>query len=404
MEEIAYALITPYSLHKSRTGGIIGRLFLFSNLEFVGARMYAPSHAFVDEYSETIEKTQMDEPTRRALKRYINENLRPGGRLGFSNRTMLLLFRGENAVKHLRDNVIGPLAHTSMGDTIRGTYGDFIQIGDEFEYFEPAVLTGPDFETNLAQLEILAKYADTDGGILENVIKFPRGTNVETTLVFLKPDNFKKASSTPGNMIDTFSKTGLYIVGAKLLRFSIAQAEEFYAPLLEIFEKKLKSSLAEHLKRHLSDIFDFRIREEHYEAMAEILKKDHARGEFNKIIQYMTGYNPEDAKTEEDRHRPGREISLALLYQGERAVNKIRERLGVTDPSMAAPGTVRSAFGKDLMKNAAHASDSVESAQRERKIIDFWENHPNCDVKILIEEHIRRVSRRREAAGKEGPS
>jgi nucleoside diphosphate kinase len=60
---------------------------------------------------------------------------------------------------------------------------------------------------------------------------------------------------------------------------------------------------------------------------------------------------------------------MAILYRGENAVTKIRERLGATDPGKAAPGTVRSAFGADLMKNAAHASDSVASAERERRII-----------------------------------
>ena len=46
--ELAYVLITPYSLMKSRTGGIIGRLLSLGRLELVGARMYAPSDEFVD--------------------------------------------------------------------------------------------------------------------------------------------------------------------------------------------------------------------------------------------------------------------------------------------------------------------------------------------------------------------
>ena len=395
MEEIAYALITPYSLHKSRTGGIIGRLFLFSNLEFVGARMYAPGKAFVDDYVSTIEQAPIEEPLKRALVNYVNENFRRAKGMGFSNRTMLLLFKGENANERLKE-VIGPLTHTPMGDTIRGTYGDFVWVGGEFKYFEPAVLTAPDGSTASEQLRILRDYADSDGGILEKVIQFPKGTRVETTLVFLKPDNFKKASSSPGNMIDIFSKTGLYIVGAKLVRFSVAQAEEFYKPLLAVFEERLKDDIVQHVKRRLAGTFDFDIPEEKYRSVGELLKKENARCEFDKIIQYMTGINPEGVAPQEERRRPGREISLALLYQGEEAVRKIRERLGVTDPFQAAPGTVRSAFGKDLMKNAAHASDSLPSAERERKVIDFWENTSPSDVRLLLDEYLNEV----EAAGK----
>ena len=57
-EELAYALITPYSLYKSRTGGIIARLLAYAKLEFVGARMYSLSDAFLDEYREALAEYQ----------------------------------------------------------------------------------------------------------------------------------------------------------------------------------------------------------------------------------------------------------------------------------------------------------------------------------------------------------
>ena len=50
--QLAYALITPYSLFKSRTGGIIGRLLAHAKLELVGARMFVFSDAFVDAYEQ----------------------------------------------------------------------------------------------------------------------------------------------------------------------------------------------------------------------------------------------------------------------------------------------------------------------------------------------------------------
>ena len=53
-QELAYVIITPYSLHKSRTGGILARLISRTSLEMVGARMFAPSPELVHEYSNVI--------------------------------------------------------------------------------------------------------------------------------------------------------------------------------------------------------------------------------------------------------------------------------------------------------------------------------------------------------------
>jgi len=63
-----------------------------------------------------------------------------------------------------------------------------------------------------------------------------------------------------------------------------------------------------------------------------------------------------------------------LIYEGENAVKKIRDVLGSTDPNKAAEGTVRREFGSNVMVNTAHASDSTESYERERKIIRINHN------------------------------
>lgn len=57
-----------------------------------------------------------------------------------------------------------------------------------------------------------------------------------------------------------------------------------------------------------------------------------------------------------------------LILEGENAVADWRELMGNTDPSKAAKGTIRQAFGKALPHNAVHGSDSVESALREISI------------------------------------
>ena len=61
----------------------------------------------------------------------------------------------------------------------------------------------------------------------------------EKTLVLIKPDNFKFPNLRPGGVIEVFSRTGLYIVGFKVHRMSVAQAKEFYGPVLPVLEEKL---------------------------------------------------------------------------------------------------------------------------------------------------------------------
>jgi len=387
--ELTYALITPYSLLKSRTGGIIGRLLSLAKLDFVGARIYAPSDAFVDRYRATIEAQDVEPVAKAALLQYVDDHLRRPNVLGITNRCVVLLFEGENAVEHLQQDVVGSITLDPRGDTVRGTFGDFVALADgSVRYFEPAVLVAADRQSNLRQLAILRDFDEADGGILEDLVPYPPGVQPETTLVILKPENFERRSMRAGNIIDIFSKTGLFMVGMTVLRMSVAQAEEFYRPLRSIFVEKLKANVARTLGEALDPAFEFGIDRAAHEAMAELLKERNAECEFNRIIEYMTGVNPADVPGEADRDAPGREKCLAVLYQGERAVEKIRERLGATRPSEAVAGSVRSDFGRDLMRNAAHASDSVQSAERERRVIGLWREEGPSEVKRIIERYL----------------
>lgn len=56
---------------------------------------------------------------------------------------------------------------------------------------------------------------------------------------------------------------------------------------------------------------------------------------------------------------------IAMVIEGSDIVNKVRDMLGVTDSRKAAPGTLRATLGKDVMINVAHASDSLETAEKE---------------------------------------
>jgi len=56
---------------------------------------------------------------------------------------------------------------------------------------------------------------------------------------------------------------------------------------------------------------------------------------------------------------------VATVVEGEDAVNVVRRLIGSTDPKQAPPGTIRGDLGLSLTKNVVHASDSIESAERE---------------------------------------
>ena len=53
--EVSYIIITPYSLLKSRTGGIIARLMSRTDLEFVGAQMLAFTREMAEKYAQSLE-------------------------------------------------------------------------------------------------------------------------------------------------------------------------------------------------------------------------------------------------------------------------------------------------------------------------------------------------------------
>lgn len=60
---------------------------------------------------------------------------------------------------------------------------------------------------------------------------------------------------------------------------------------------------------------------------------------------------------------------VALVLEGDQAVNVVRQMIGVTDGRKAAPGTIRGDLSLSGSENLVHASDSLESAKRE---LDLW--------------------------------
>jgi nucleoside diphosphate kinase len=393
-DQLAYALITPYSLYKSRTGGIIGRILANSKLDFVGARMYTFSDTFVDAYKDVMCPPDMEPAVAEAWRDYIDTNLRADNPWNYLPRCMFLLFRGPNAIRRLKEEVIGAFTEQPVGYTVRGTFGDFIRHPDgTIKYFEPAVITCPHPEMNNQHLKLFSDYALTDGGVLTDRIEYDHGEGepVQVSLVLIKPDNFYRPSRRPGNIIDTFSLTGLRIVAAKLFHMTVAQGEEFYGPLRNIFVDKLRFLVTRTAYQRLHDAFEFPFREEDAEVVSNHLADRNARCEFNKIVEYMTGVNPDTIEDPDEKLTASKATCLALLYEGPNAIDKIRAVLGSTDPSKAEPGTVRSDFGRDLMRNGAHASDSPQSATRERGIVGLERTESeSCDICRIIDEYLSR--------------
>ena len=383
-DQLAYVLINPYTIFKSRTGGVIARLFTRTALELVAARMFAPSRELVEKYAEisVSEEDPQDRKIQEQIRQYILDNYSPDPKTGQRRRVMMLVFRGEDAVKKVRKAVghIQPEKGMS-GETIRDTYGDYVVGPDgQVKYFEPAVLAAPTPEEAEIKLKLWAKYSSTDGGFLANVLTYAADVRPERTLVLLKPDNFRFPSGRPGNIIDMLSRAGLYIISIKVHRMSVAEAEEFYGPVRLVLREKLRDISGQRSRIALEKEFGFAVPPDAEQKLGEIMGLLFAEQQFDLIVQFMTGRKPNCS--EPAKHQPGQEKILAVVYEGPDAVSKIRSILGPTDPRKAAPGTVRRELGQDIMVNAAHASDSAENAAREMEIIKIRQD----SLKPLVEE------------------
>jgi len=383
-EELSYVIVTPYSIRKSRTGGIIARLISRTGLDIVGARMFAPSRELTEKYASTIvtDPEPRHRATQQLIKEYVLKNFQPDS-AGHKPRVLVLVFRGDDAVLKIR-GVVGHIVNErTSGETIRDTYGDYVaDKTGKVTYFEPAVLAPPDAASAAENLKLWASYSDQDGGLLDDAIDFAPSSSVQKTLVLIKPDNFRFPNARPGGVIDLFSRTGLYIIGFKVHRMSVAQAEEFYRPVLDVLMDKLREPSGIRARLAFEREFGFPLTEDVQRRLGDLLGPLAGREHWESIVKFMSGIKPSECPADR-RNDPGTEKCIALVYQGIDAVRKIREVLGPTDPSKAPPGSIRREYGSTIMVNAAHASDSPENAEREMKIVQIEENN----FKPLIEAH-----------------
>src|SRR4029453_5164020 len=126
-EELSYVLVTPYSIRKSRTGGIIARVISRTGLDLVGARMFAPSAELVEKYAAGI--VTDPEPRHRAtqelIRKYVLRNFMPN-ESRTRPRVLMLAFRGDHAIAKMRNTVGHIVNERTSGETIRDTYGDYV--------------------------------------------------------------------------------------------------------------------------------------------------------------------------------------------------------------------------------------------------------------------------------------
>ena len=389
-KELSYMLITPYTLSKSRTGGVISRLLARTDLEFVGAQVFSPSVEMVKAYADSIAKNsgQDNKEISGLLAEYVR--VRFVSTDDKRKRVMLMLFKGENAAVKL-SNIAGALHYKNLsiesitGETIRDTYADLVMSREnpkEVQYFEPAVLTARSRESAEINMKIFADFLKDEPSIIEKM-NYKNTSNIERTLVIIKPDNWRYASSKPGTIIDMFSRTGLRIIGCKIQQLSVAQGLEFYGPVRDVLIEKLAPVFGQKGKDALENEFNLRLSSESLKKLTESIGKEYAVEQFNQIIEFMSGTKPNECP-KEDLDKPGKVKSMVLIYEGMDAVNKIRDVLGPTDPTKAPGGTIRREFGSNIMVNTAHASDSVENAKREMTIVRIGDN--NCST--LMENYL----------------
>jgi len=88
------------------------------------------------------------------------------------------------------------------------------------------------------------------------------------------------------------------------------------------------------------------------EKAGEFYEIHRERGFFNELVDFMSS-GP----------------IVAAVLRKDNAVDDYRTLIGATDPSKAAPGTIRALFAKNIGENAVHGADSDENAQREASFL-----------------------------------
>lgn len=147
---------------------------------------------------------------------------------------------------------------------------------------------------------------------------------MERTYVMIKPDGVQR--NLVGEIISRFEKKGFKLAGLKMLKMDRAIAEKHYA-------------------EHIGKPF------------------------FEALAGYITS-GP----------------VVAMVLEGKDVVATARAMNGATNPANAGPGTIRGDYAIEVGRNVIHASDSVDSANREIAI--YFTDNELCEYKKVLEDWI----------------
>src|SRR5437870_12552027 len=105
-EQLAYVIVTPYSMRKSRTGGIVGRLISRTGLDLVGGRMFAPGAELAKRYVDRIvtETNPRHRAIQELIRAYVLTRLN-GEKNHRRTRALFLILRGANAMERIHEVV-----------------------------------------------------------------------------------------------------------------------------------------------------------------------------------------------------------------------------------------------------------------------------------------------------------
>ena len=74
---------------------------------------------------------------------------------------------------------------------------------------------------------------------------------------------------------------------------------------------------------------------------------------------------------------------VVLVVTGKNVITAVRNTVGATNPTQAAPGTIRGDFGVEIGRNLIHASDSPENGEKE--IALFFQDHELVNLERSID-------------------
>ena len=138
---------------------------------------------------------------------------------------------------------------------------------------------------------------------------------IQNALIIIKPDGVSKGLM--GAVFNKFAKANLELVGLKIVKAEVEEAEKHY--------------------HHLRD-----------------------KPYFQETVRYLVG----------EFHK--KKELIVIVYHGKDAIKKCRKIAGATNPEKAHPESIRGAYGrittKGLYENVVHVSSDLREAEREVKL------------------------------------